>query len=275
MIEKVSLEQNNPIYRKLGSEYPYFDMFELQTWQGMGYVNVAFLIQDYEVIIQGEKTDVGLLIREENKQVALTLDLDNVKFKKGDSITIKAIIMPWGSQESDYSGQSYAPDQNVRDARENSLINPIKVEAGAGTAVVEDPFMPKVRTENGKSAEFTISGGKVNQHKISNRDEGYYVTVRAYGFTKLTAPKVYQLVDGEWVEYELSSRNTPDTLGYTNQYDGYAVHYDGDGKVSYSFVVDMSDAKSKTFKIDTDYEFKGFARVETEELVLYPYHVIL
>ncbi|MBR2334771.1 MAG: hypothetical protein IKA62_00930 [Clostridia bacterium] len=276
VVEKVSLAQNEPIYRKLGDEYPYFDMFELETWSGgmMGYVNVAFLIKDYEVIMEGEKADVDLLIREENKRVALTLDLENVKFKKGDSITIHAILVPWGSQNSDYSGTDYAPDQNVRDIRENTLINPIKIEAGENTTVIEDPFMPKVRTENGKDAEFTVSGYKVSEYKIPDRDEGYYITVRAYGFTKLTAPKVYQFIDGEWVEYELSSRNTPDTLGYTNQHDGYAVHYEGDGTVSYSFVIDMSDAKSKRFRIDTDHEFNGFARVETEELVLHPYNVI-
>lgn len=266
------------VYHTLGDECPYFDLFYMPTYfgnGGPGYVNVGFLIKDYEVTIGGEKSDARLVLKEENNSVALTLDLDNVRFKKGDTIKINAIIMPWGSQESDYSGENYAADQNVRDVRENTLLNPMTIIAGENTEVVEDTFVPKVRSTNGTSAEFTLSGGKKNSTTIKNRDSGYNITVRAYGFTKLTAPKVYELVNGEWVAYELSSINTPDTLGYTNMYDGYAVYYDEDGTVSYSFVVDMSEGEDRTFKIDTDYTFGGFARIETTEKVLHPYKFIL
>ena len=265
-------------YHTLGDKSPYFDLFYMPTYSGSGgpgYVNTSFLIKDYEVIIAGEKQDVPFVIVEKDNTIGLTLDMKSARFKKGDTITIHAIIMPWGSENSDYSGKNYAPDQNVLDVRENTLLNPIQITAGQHSEVIENTFIPMVRSTNGTSAEFTIFGGKKNAHTIPERDEGYNVTVRAYGFEKLTAPKIYELKDGEWVEYEIWSKNNPDVLGYTNEYDGYAVHYDEDGTVSYSFVIDMTAAKYRTFKIETDYEFEGFKRIETVEKVLYPYLFML
>ena len=159
------------------------------------------------------------------KKISLTLDLGEVNLKAGDSFTINAILMPWGSQLSDYSGN--APDKNVRDVRENSLLNPFKAEAIADCETIDSVFIPKFRTTNGKSAEFKISGGENN------------VAVQIYGFDKLTAPKIYEKVGGEWVEYVVSSKNTPDNNGYYHYYDGYGVQYDGDGTFSYSFVITM------------------------------------
>jgi hypothetical protein len=46
--------------------------------------------------------------------------MGNVELRAGDSVKINAIIMPWGSQESDYSGEE--PDANVRRVRENTLL---------------------------------------------------------------------------------------------------------------------------------------------------------
>ena len=34
-----------------------------------------------------------------------------------------------------------------------------------------------------------------------------------------------------------------------NKYDGYMVHYDGDGTYSFSFVVDMSGDVTRTFRV--------------------------
>jgi hypothetical protein len=64
-------------------------------------------------------------------------------------------------------------------------------------------------------------------------------------------------------------------MGYTNQYDGYGVYYDGDGTYSYAFVVDMTEGNDRTFRVELDSEFKGFVRVETVENVLNPYKVLL
>ena len=262
----------------LGTNAPYFDLFYMPTYSGgggVGYVNVSFLIKDYSIVIGGEKSDVALAIREEKNKMSLTLDVSKVTFKAGDSITINAIIMPWGSEESDYSGEKYAPDQNVLDVRENSILNPVKAVAGESCEVVEHTYVPMVKTVNGESLTFTLSGGKKNQHEIAHRGAGHNISVRAYGFKKLGVPKVYELVGDEWVEYELSSVNTPDVMGYTNQYDGYGVYYDGDGTYSYAFVVDMTDGNDRTFRVELDSEFKGFVRVETVENVLNPYKVLL
>lgn len=264
-------------FHTLGSDAPYFDLFYMPTYSGgggTGYVNVAFLVKDYKVVIDGKETDVALLIREQNNKMALTLDLDKVKFKAGDSITINAIIMPWGSQESDYSGKNYAPDQNVLDVRENSILNPVHAVAGESCEVVDHTFIPMVKTTNGESLTFTLSGGKKNQHVIMNRGEGHNIAVRVYGFEKLGVPKVYEVSGCELFEYELSSINTPDVAGYTNQYDGYAVYYEPDGTYSYAFVIDMTEGKDRTFRVELDGEFKGFARVETVENVLNPYNVL-
>ncbi|MDR9824271.1 hypothetical protein RCJ22_01460, partial [Vibrio sp. FNV 38] len=128
------------------------------------YGNTSIIVKDYEVVIGGEVTDVKLACRTSHNGngAALTLNLGNVAFKKGDTMKFNVVLTPWGSEETDYSGVNYPADQNVRDLRENTCINPIVATAGENTEVVEHPFVPMLKTTNGKDAEFTISGGKVN-----------------------------------------------------------------------------------------------------------------
>jgi hypothetical protein len=155
-------------------------------------------------------------------------------------MVINAILLPWGShllddgiineEEGNYEydmlvdGEPYM-DKNVRDVRENSLLDPFVATAGDNCQLIESVFVPKFRTTNGESAEFTVSGGYSN------------VAVRVYGFARMTVPSIYELVDEEWVKYEVSSINNPDDPGYAHAYDGYMIHYDGDGTFSYSFVI--------------------------------------
>ena len=75
------------------------------------------------------------------------------------------------------------------------------------------------------------------------------VTVRADGFDKLTRIKVEELVGEEWIAYELSSEGTPDSSGRGVDYDGYQVHYDGNGEYGYSFVVTVTDGVARTFRV--------------------------
>ena len=173
--------------------------------------------------------------------------------------------MPWGSEESDYSGAVYAPDQNVRDVRENTLLNPVTVKAVADCTVTENKFIHKLATTNGKSAEFTISGGKKNDIEIQWRHEGHTAAVRVYGFEKLSVPLVYEKIDGEWVRYDISSSDNLDMVGYGAYYDGYNVYYDEDGTFSYSFIIDMTEGKERTFKIELDEDFEKFGRIMVEE----------
>ena len=93
---------------------------------------------------------------------------------------------------------------------------------------------------------FTVSGGcDIDPEK----PDAVNVTVRADGFDKLTRIKVEELVGEEWIAYELSSEGTPDSSGRGVDYDGYQIHYDGDGKYGYSFVITITDGKERTFRV--------------------------
>ena len=141
-----------------------------------------FLISDYSLTIGGEKNDARFYLTNKDEMLSLSLNLGEVTLKKGDKITINAILMPWGSQDSIYDGSNgFAPDQNVRDVRENSILDPFKCTAINNCEVIESTYLPKIRTTNGKLAEFKISGGENN------------VAIRVYGFEKLTVPRPFGL----------------------------------------------------------------------------------
>ena len=205
---------------------------------GGTYVNLSFLIRDYDVILDGKKIHPKLIIKEGKLHMSLSLDLGEVVFKKGDKISLNVIILPWGSEVSDYSGEKFAPDQNVRDVRANSLLSPFKLTAGEDTEITNGIFMPTAKTANGKSACFTISGGENN------------FALRVDGFDRLGIPTIYENIDGNWERYEISSENTPDKNGYCHTYDGYNVFYNDDGSYSYSFIVTMTENKERQFKIE-------------------------
>ena len=258
----------------LGDECPYFTFFEMPGKydkdtnpegysSGGGYGNLAFLVYNSEFIIGGNKSDDAFAIVNAKNRLRLSLDLDDVTLKAGDTFTINAILLPWGSHElndgkidvengnyeydmvvNEATGELYM-DKNVRDVRENTLLKPLKATSVTDEAI-ESVYLPKIRSKDGKNAEFTLSGGENN------------VTVRVYGFKMLTAPKIEEFVDGEWVEYVVSSSKQPDRLGYYHYYDGYAVYYDGDGTFSYSFVTTMTEGEERTFRISADSEFKNW-----------------
>ena len=269
----------------LGTECPYFSFFMMPDWDRKsphveGYTNLAFLVYNCKFIINGkEVTDAQFYLRNRGASLSLSLNLGDVQLKKGDTFTINAILMPWGSQEleddpanrlnkphatgyTEYTYSTVLPDgslymdKNVRDVRENTLLNPIKATADNDCTVIESAFVPKLKTTNGKTAEFTLSGGYNNN------------AVRIYGFDKLTVPKVEEFVNGEWVEYELSSANHPDDYGYSYFYDGYMVNYDRDGTYSYSFVVAMNNGEPRKFRISADKEFKGWPEVEIKDDII-------
>ena len=244
----------------LGYECPYFSFFNMENCTSesqQGYSNVAFLVYNSDLTVNGEKCNAPFIIRNFGDTVAVTLDLGDVTLKAGDVMTINAILMPWGSQESDYSGD--APDKNVRDVRENTLLDPITMTADGDCEVVESVYLPTVRTTDGKTAEFTVSGGHNN------------VTIRVEGFERLTVPVIQEKIDGRWRTLELSSSDNPDKAGYGYYYDGYAVHYDGDGTYSYSFVTAMDNGEPKSFRVRIVKEFEGWpaASVNTDPINLY------
>ncbi|MBQ8408520.1 MAG: hypothetical protein IJY39_06600 [Clostridia bacterium] len=253
----------------LGDNCPYFSFFMMPDWNrestsAEGYANVAFLIYNSDFTIGGEKKDYNFLIKNSKDYVTLTLnEAGSINFKAGDRIVINAILMPWGSQQYEdgifdlnatpknyeydmtlEDGTLYM-DKNVRDVRENTLLNPLTVTSETDE-ILDSPFLPKIKSRDGKTATFTLSGGENN------------VAVRIFGFEKLTSPKVERLDEnGEWVEYVLSSKNNP-VKGLHHYYDGYMVNYDGDGTYSYSFVVTMEEGESQTFRISADEDFAGW-----------------
>ena len=228
----------DPVYYTLGDNAPYFSYMKMiDPANATGYVNVALLIQDSSFIIGGKSISPNFVLVDRAGVLSLSLDLKQVELKAGDTFTINCILMPWGSQETIYDSATAAPDQNVRDVRQNTILHPLKPTAVADCQVIDAVYLPLLKTTNGKSAEFTLSGGHNN------------AAVRIYGFDTLTVPKIYEQQNGAWVEYEVSSQNAPDSSGNAHAYDGYAVYYDGDGTFSYSFVVAMDNGAQRTFKI--------------------------
>ena len=134
-------------YYTLGKNCPYISYFK--NPQSKDYVNVSFLVYNSEFIIDGKSCDAPFVLvdrgQDDMEKISLTLDLGEVTLKAGDSFTINAILMPWGSQLSDYS----LHDKNVRDVRENSLLDPFMAEAKAFSCPRFAP--PTVRAPNSSS----------------------------------------------------------------------------------------------------------------------------
>ena len=229
-------------YLTLGRDCPFFSLYHYQENSHNGFIdngnntNLGCSIKDWSMTVGGETYTGPLMLALANSGARLTLDLGEVTLKKGDTMHIDMVIGPWGYQLSDN-------DDSVRTIREDSCLHPLTVEALKGT-VTQTGFLPTLKTDDGKSAEFTLSGG------------GNNCTVRVYGFDKLTAPKLFEKVDGQWIEYDPSSVQNPDKNGNAHGYDGYAVYYEGDGTYSYSFVCGMDDGP-RTFRIDCSEDFAG------------------
>ena len=262
-------ETETPVKYTLGSKCPYFSFFDMDNHATKtGYGNLAFLIYNSEFIIGGEKAEPAFAIVNHTDTVYVTLDLEDLTLKAGDSITVNCILLPWGSEQLDdgiideekgnfeytmtLADGSLYMDKNVRDVRENTLLSPLTATAGENTEVIESVFVPKLRSVNGESAEFTISGGYNN------------VAVRVYGFEKMTVPVIYEKLDGEWKPYDVSSCASEKE---PHKYDGYMIHYDGDGSFSYSFVISMDKEQVRTFKLVADGNYTAWEKEKVENVV--------
>ena len=255
-----------PIYHTLGTYGPYFDVYYMES--ATSYGNLAFIIDTYEITIGGQKSSANLAVKEAYQTVSLTLDIDGaVTLKKGDSFKINAVIMPWGGgwkstnvvdfDPADYSVDTVVQsdgstvyhvnnDNNVRRIRKELIAaNAYKATAGADCTVETSAFLPTVVTNNGTSAQFTLNGG------FDAAADDVNITVLAKGFDYLGVPKIEELVDGSWVEYVVSSKDTPDATGSYHDYDGYAVTYENE-KYNYSFVTTITDATARTFRVTVE-----------------------
>ena len=249
---------DNAVYYTLGSNAPYFDYMKMTDDRAnkSGYVNLAFLVYESEFIIGGEKAEPNFVLADLGGTLSISLDYGEITLKKGDKITINCILMPWGSQETIYDGSNgLAPDQNVRDVRQNTILDPLKATAVADCEIIETVYVPMLKTTNGHSAEFTLSGGHNN------------CAVRIYGFDMLTVPKIYELINGEWIDYKVASAYFSYNQETSRKYDGYGVFYDGDGTFSYSFVSEMDNGAPRTFKIVADKRFTSWQEIDKEDIV--------
>ena len=202
-------------YYTLGSDCPYWGFYdatedtEFEIANHFG-CNFAMIIKNSEIVMGGTKQEIPFAVRinalEDKTSGSLTLDTKEITFMPGDSIRIDMILLPWGVGTED-------TDENVHYVRQDSAINPIKVDASVGT-VVEDAFVPTVRAENNR-AEFVLSGGRNN------------MAVKITGFTDLQSPTVY-MVDGE--------NRIPVNPASENGYDGYQVQYEADGTYSFTYL---------------------------------------
>lgn len=225
-----------PRYITLGDNSPYVSFFDGPEYKTLrDYVNFGLVVKDYSFTVGGKSYDGNLVLRELKKddlnRMSLTLDLGQVTLKAGDKLSINMILLPWGDPSAEN-------DDNVRNVRADSCLDPYKVETNIGS-VIEDTYMPKIMSLDGV-ADFTLSGGTNN------------CAVRVYGFDMITVPTVMELVDGEWVEYKLTSDKC--------EYDGYTVYYDGNGKYSYAFVVDMTNAGERRFKVTANEVFSPLGK---------------
>ena len=244
----VDTKEGRTRFFTLGDYFPYFSFYrDDKCTLERGYINLSFLIKDAEFNLQGVQNTPNFAIKTLDKHIYLTLNLEEVTLKKGDTVKINAIIMPWGSQETPYdqvineeTGEKYE-DKNVRDVRENTIIKPLTVVANNACEVVENEWLPEVRLTNGVIGGFTVKGASNNS------------TILVSGVTKLCIPQLSEKITKDtgsyWVRYNLSSYHYADKNGNGQAYDGYGVQYNPDGTYTYSFVLDMSKGEDREFKI--------------------------
>ncbi len=232
---------SKPEILKLGDRNPYLSLYDLATdntsWIRNN-VNLGFVVYDSSFTIGGKVCDAGFVAVGQNSKYSLSLDLGEVTLKKGDTMTLCLIISPWGFYDSN-------DDKNMQAIRENTCLNGVKLTVQDGEAP-ESVYIPKIKSITGKTAEFTVSGGWSNK------------AVRVYGFDKLTAPVIYEKINGEWVELAVNSSGAPDKKNNAHSYDGYAVYYDCDGTYSYAFAFNMEGVKERTFKVVAENDFTGW-----------------
>lgn len=205
---------------KLGSDHPYVSLFKpdfkIPGSESTDAVNFAFIIKNYDITVNGNKYGGNLILRESNKSnqscIELTLGLSDVTLKAGDKINIDMILLPWGETKSEN-------DDNVKNVRKDTCIEPYKVDIKTGT-LVPDTYIPTVKAEN-NTAEFTFSGGKNNG------------VVKVTGFSAYKLPAVSVKKNGTYQTLTLSG---------PNGHDGYQVNREDDGTYSFSFVLNTDNA---------------------------------
>ena len=223
---KVNKTSEPEVY-KLCKDSPFFSLYDYSLQNNNDVENFAYIVRSYKATVGGKDFDGCLVMRNSVIKdgaflnlVEIGLDADKLEFKKGDTIKIVFVLLPYGVTEQ-------KDDPNVHYVIEDTVDNPWRIlECEKGT-VVEDDYLAIVDAENDE-AVFTVTGSRNSN------------AVRVNGFSKLTRPKVQEKINGEWVDITLN----------VEEFDGYQVNYTKDGYFSYSFIVDMEIfTDQRTFKV--------------------------
>ena len=222
---ELNLNSKHTDYYKLGTNGAYFDYYidSDPSHSGTDSVNMAVLIKDYSMIIDGKAYDGNLVLKETYdgavNLATLTANLGDVTLRAGDTVRIDMILLPWGYPES-------KDDSNVLKVREDSVLSAINTKAQVGT-VIADTYLPTVMADN-NVAEFTVSGG----------GSAIYA-VRVYGFDTYTKPNIQVLENGQWVDFKYQYHD----------YDGYMSFREDDGTYSLAFSFEMKNGEARTFRV--------------------------
>ncbi len=216
---------------KLCKDGSYFTYYGLPDGLNAETGNFACIVKDFEIIVDGAESNVGLAFLNDFRANphfgmlnygSLTLD-QSVSFKAGDTISVDVILLPYGTIGQDDC-------QNAINVYEDSVKNAPVLTVSTGKAG-EDTWIPTVIAE-GNMAEFTITGG------VSKEGAKPALAIKLQGYDKLCVPTIYEQIDGQWVEYQIST---------DKGYDGYGVLCE-DGKLTYTFVFQQTD-EGRTFKV--------------------------
>lgn len=209
-------------YHTLGSEAPYMGFYGMNSEDAPANFgcNFALLIKDSAITVDGKESSIPFAFKEhqgeETTEGVLTLDAENITFKKGDSIKLDLILLPWGNGDE-------PDDSNVLTVREDSLLKPLTAVNGEN-----DGYIPTIKAENNE-AVITVKGGRNNN------------VIRVDGFTSMKKPTVEIKTADGWQNVNLSS-----TWGY----DGYMINTNKDNTYSISFVYAAADPDTEyTFRI--------------------------
>ncbi|MBP1588455.1 MAG: hypothetical protein ILO53_08680 [Clostridia bacterium] len=188
-------------------------------------MNYAVIVKSTDFVIGGKPVECNLILRDSFANginySALSLDLGKTTFKKGDTIRMEFLMLPWASRD-------LTSDANIPIVFEDSVEKPLTVKSVATGTIMEEPYLARIQASDNK-AEFTVTGGR-------NRN-----AVRVDGFDVLCRPVIEELsADGTWVPYVTNVK----------EYDGYGVYLNRDGSYGYAFIYEAATPdQERTFRI--------------------------
>ena len=210
---------------KLNKNSSYFTLYGIEQKEQPDMSNFGLIVKNSKIVVGGKESNVNLGYlndwQDKLNYGSLTLSED-VSFKAGDYIDTDVIFLSYGKV-----GQTNC--DNVKQVYNDSVVNPITISPTVGKTVI-DGYIPTVEAAENK-AEFTLNGGVDGDKEVN-------YSVKVTGITRLSKPKLYEKVNGEWVEIKLSS---------DHGYDGYSVIAEN-GKLTYSFVF-TQNRNGKTFRL--------------------------